>query len=183
VTKVLSIARPDAEGYITGANLRPVLSTTNLPMKVLKDIWALADTTKRGSLDKDELKVAMQLIALAQQGRSVSMEELRNSNGFLLHSVSFFRVSLSPHLHLLCYCAGFQMPTFYELDTVSLQPDFGSGYSSSTKSSAKSTAGNSKYPQVHFQELLDRETIKMEAGKEKGGTLIKFTNYVVKSDV
>ena len=103
---------------------------------------------------------------------------MNNLSPTLLTFFSFFSFSFP-------FLLGVLLPVFYELDSISLQPDFMSSTSSSPASSSSSSrvVGSSKYPHIHFQELLDRETIRIDAVKEKGGTLIKFTNYVVKSDV
>jgi len=165
--KLVSMARPDAEGLMSGNVLRLILTKSNISMKNLKDIWGLADEKKRGSLSKEELKRAMQLIALAQQGKPVTLEELRASKNVLL-------------------------PIFYELESLSLQNDSSAQSSSevtspsttsnSHTSGAKLFSSNAKYPAVHYQELLDRETVKMDVPKEKGGGIIKYTKYIVKSE-
>jgi len=45
-------------------------------------IWSLVDEKKIGSLSKEDLKKALQLIALAQENKPLSLAALESSKGF-----------------------------------------------------------------------------------------------------
>ena len=61
----------DGDGFISGAEARPVLLQSGLSTADLRLIWDLADVGKDGRLDQHEFVLAMLLIQRRQQGQSL----------------------------------------------------------------------------------------------------------------
>ncbi|VDD83479.1 unnamed protein product, partial [Mesocestoides corti] len=61
-------------GYITGEQARDFFTQSKLPTSVLAKIWALADITADGKLDKKEFSIAMFLIKKCIEGGTLPMQ-------------------------------------------------------------------------------------------------------------
>eukprot|EP00118_Oscarella_pearsei_P005388 m.24758 g.24758 ORF g.24758 m.24758 type:complete len:166 (+) comp28675_c0_seq2:1049-1546(+) len=69
-------ADPTNKGRIDGATGASVLKRSKLKEGILHKIWNLCDPTASGFVDKQGFFVALKLIALAQNGRDVSLASL-----------------------------------------------------------------------------------------------------------
>ncbi|XP_067097402.1 intersectin-2a isoform X2 [Osmerus mordax] len=58
-------------GYVSGEQARKFFLQSGLPASVLAEIWALADMDSDGRMDRLEFSIAMKLIKLKLQGRSL----------------------------------------------------------------------------------------------------------------
>ncbi|XP_034018749.1 intersectin-2a isoform X2 [Thalassophryne amazonica] len=58
-------------GYVSGEQARNFFLQSGLPASVLADIWNLADTDSDGKMDRLEFSIAMKLIKIKLQGRSL----------------------------------------------------------------------------------------------------------------
>ncbi|XP_056872621.1 intersectin-2a isoform X3 [Takifugu flavidus] len=58
-------------GYVSGEQARKFFLQSGLPPSVLAEIWHLADTDSDGKMDRLEFSIAMKLIKLRLQGRSL----------------------------------------------------------------------------------------------------------------
>jgi Ca2+-binding EF-hand superfamily protein len=61
----------DGDGFISGAEARPVLSQSGLATSDLRKIWDLADVGADGKLDGQEFVIAMLLMAKCQRGEAL----------------------------------------------------------------------------------------------------------------
>ena len=57
----------DAEGCMSGADVRPVLMKTGLQIAALGKVWMDVDSTQRGKVDTDQLGLILSLIAQVQK--------------------------------------------------------------------------------------------------------------------
>ncbi|XP_073313556.1 EH domain-containing protein 1-like [Primulina huaijiensis] len=71
-----SFADSDGDGRLTGGDATKFFSMSNLSREDLKLVWAIADTKRQGFLGLKEFVTAMQLISLAQAGRTLTSEIL-----------------------------------------------------------------------------------------------------------
>nr|XP_057912352.1 intersectin-2a isoform X2 [Doryrhamphus excisus] len=60
-----------ALGYVSGEQARGFFLQSGLPSSVLAEIWNLADMDSDGKMDRQEFSIAMKLIKLKLQGRSL----------------------------------------------------------------------------------------------------------------
>jgi len=58
----------DAEGCMSGADVRPVLMKTGLQIAALGKVWMDVDDSQRGKVDTDQLALILSLIAQVQNG-------------------------------------------------------------------------------------------------------------------
>ncbi|XP_065834414.1 epidermal growth factor receptor substrate 15-like 1 isoform X2 [Oscarella lobularis] len=86
-------ADPTNKGRVDGATGAAVLKKSKLKESVLHKIWNLADPTASGSVDKQGFFVALKLIALAQNGKDISLGNLTS-----LVPPPELRASVSPSL-------------------------------------------------------------------------------------
>eukprot|EP00166_Cyanidium_caldarium_P000431 ctg_1163.g415 len=77
-------ARDAATGFVAGDQAAAVLRRSNLYRDILRDIWNIADHTKRGYLDQDQFFVALRLVAICQRGGEASLESMRRFRGMQL---------------------------------------------------------------------------------------------------
>jgi Cytoskeletal-regulatory complex EF hand len=66
----------NGSGKIEGRQAVALFKTSGLPIQVLKQIWTLATPNQEDHLDKNRFFVALKLIALAQDNKSVSIQFL-----------------------------------------------------------------------------------------------------------
>ncbi|XP_073124847.1 EH domain-containing protein 1-like [Henckelia pumila] len=71
-----AFADSDGDGRLTGADATKFFSMSNLSREDLKLVWAIADTKRQGFLGLKEFVTAMQLISLAQAGRTLTSDIL-----------------------------------------------------------------------------------------------------------
>jgi hypothetical protein len=76
--------RDPATGYVPGDAAASLLRRSNLYKDLLRQIWVLADTRRRGYLDQDEFFVALRLVAICQRGGEPSLDSLRRFRGMQL---------------------------------------------------------------------------------------------------
>jgi len=81
VDKLYTFMAPDPEGCLGGAQLSAVMAKSQPPLnnQMMGGIWALADTTKRGKLDKDQLVTLFGMMSIAQAGVIPSAEAVNAS--------------------------------------------------------------------------------------------------------
>lgn len=65
-------------GVLDGGSIKDLFMRSQVPKATLAEIWNLSDRSRRKALDRDDFYMACRLIALAQQGRPVSVDALRN---------------------------------------------------------------------------------------------------------
>ncbi len=81
--KYFEMTDSEGVGFIKGIDAKSTFERSNLPKQTLMKIWALADSSKKGSLDKAEFIVAVHLIATAKRGSLIpdvlpeSLEEFK----------------------------------------------------------------------------------------------------------
>ncbi|XP_075489254.1 EH domain-containing protein 1-like [Primulina tabacum] len=71
-----SFADSDGDGRLTGGDATKFFSMSSLSREDLKLVWAIADTKRQGFLGLKEFVTAMQLISLAQAGRTLTSDIL-----------------------------------------------------------------------------------------------------------
>ncbi|XP_073027923.1 EH domain-containing protein 1-like [Primulina eburnea] len=71
-----SFADSDGDGRLTGGDATKFFSMSGLSREDLKLVWAIADTKRQGFLGLKEFVTAMQLISLAQAGRTPTSDIL-----------------------------------------------------------------------------------------------------------
>ena len=59
----------NGDGKLAGGEIAPLLLSLNPPKELLKDIWALADADRDGTLNREEFFVAVYLTERAREGR------------------------------------------------------------------------------------------------------------------
>lgn len=178
ITKIREIVKTTDDKF-GGAQLRPLLMKSGIPVDQLKQVWALADVNKRGSLDLAELKLALRLIALAQDGRAIDPQAAAASRDLVPHFPSLDALAASA-------AAGGSAPATNNRTSVisSSSSPAGPAPSSSTSSLASpaspTTHRNSLEVLESFQELLDREHVTVTVA-EKGTGMFSTTFYTVVS--
>ncbi|KAG6482314.1 EH domain-containing protein 1-like [Zingiber officinale] len=75
-----SLADSDGDGRITGNDAIAFFAMSNLSRADLKQVWAIADSKRRGYLGFKEFVSAMQLVALAQAGSEINQNTLSNAD-------------------------------------------------------------------------------------------------------
>jgi hypothetical protein len=70
-TQMLIACDKNKKGYLTGLEARDILSKSGLSVKILAQIWNLADIDGDGRLIPDEFIVAMHYVAVAKSGKPV----------------------------------------------------------------------------------------------------------------
>jgi len=73
-------ADSDADGRLTGADAVKFFSLSQLPRGELKQVWAVADVKRQGFLGFKEFVTAMQVISLAQSGKEIGADMLKNAD-------------------------------------------------------------------------------------------------------
>ncbi|KAG0554897.1 hypothetical protein M758_12G131500 [Ceratodon purpureus] len=73
-------ADADNDGRLTGDDTVKFFSLSQLPRADLKQVWAIADVKRQGFLGFKEFVSAMQVISLAQSGKDLSPNMLRNAD-------------------------------------------------------------------------------------------------------
>ncbi|KAF6005114.1 hypothetical protein F1559_000699 [Cyanidiococcus yangmingshanensis] len=76
--------RDPATGYVPGDAAAALLRRSNLYKDILRQVWLLADSRRRGYLDQDEFFVALRLVAICQRGSEASLDSLRRFRGMQL---------------------------------------------------------------------------------------------------
>uniref|UniRef100_A0A1A8FG31 Intersectin 2a n=2 Tax=Nothobranchius korthausae TaxID=1143690 RepID=A0A1A8FG31_9TELE len=91
-------------GYVSGEQARKFFLQSGLPASVLAEIWSLADMDYDGKMDRLEFSVAMKLIKLKLQGRSLPsalpsiMKQTPSSNNNNMTSSARFGMGSMPNL-------------------------------------------------------------------------------------
>uniref|UniRef100_T2M3V9 Epidermal growth factor receptor substrate 15-like 1 n=1 Tax=Hydra vulgaris TaxID=6087 RepID=T2M3V9_HYDVU len=67
-------ANPSGSGIISAIDAAAFLKKSGLPEVVLHKIWEISDSDNKGCLDKQKFNVALKLVALAQNGKEVSLK-------------------------------------------------------------------------------------------------------------
>ncbi|KAF5728557.1 EH domain-containing protein 1 [Tripterygium wilfordii] len=75
-----SVADSDGDGRITGNDATNFFAMSKLSRQELKQVWALADSKRQGFLGFSEFIAAMQLISLAQAGKELTADVLKNGD-------------------------------------------------------------------------------------------------------
>ncbi|XP_074569589.1 EH domain-containing protein 1-like [Curcuma longa] len=75
-----SLADSDGDGRITGNDAIAFFAMSNLSRTDLKQVWAIADSKRRGYLGFKEFVSAMQLVALAQAGNEINQNTLSHAD-------------------------------------------------------------------------------------------------------
>ncbi|XP_059359929.1 epidermal growth factor receptor substrate 15-like isoform X1 [Carassius carassius] len=70
---------PSGSGRVGAADAALFLKTSGLPDLILGKIWDLADSDRKGSLNKQQFFVALRLVACAQNGLEVSLKSLNTA--------------------------------------------------------------------------------------------------------
>lgn len=73
---LLSQADPDGHNRVEGPQAVEFLKRSGLPTDVLRNIWNISTPEGESYLDRERFYVAMRLIALAQEGKSVSEQSI-----------------------------------------------------------------------------------------------------------
>jgi len=73
-------ADADNDGRLTGSDAVKFFSLSQLPRSDLKQVWAIADSKRQGFLGFKEFVSAMQVISLAQAGRDINANMLKNAD-------------------------------------------------------------------------------------------------------
>ncbi|KAG0581898.1 hypothetical protein KC19_3G018200 [Ceratodon purpureus] len=73
-------ADADGDGRLTGNDAVKFFSLSQLPRTELKQVWAIADEKRQGFLGFKEFVSAMQVISLAQSGKDVSPDMLKDAD-------------------------------------------------------------------------------------------------------
>lgn len=73
-------ADADGDGRLTGNDAVKFFSLSQLPRAELKQVWAIADEKRQGFLGFKEFVSAMQVISLAQAGKDVSPDMLKDAD-------------------------------------------------------------------------------------------------------
>lgn len=76
---LLSQADPESKGRLEGAQVVEFFKRSNLSTDILKDIWTICTPNGESFLDRERFYVALRLIALAQEGKSVSPDSIFNN--------------------------------------------------------------------------------------------------------
>lgn len=155
--KIKSIVRPGSDDLYSGSLLRPLLLKAELPVDQLKQVWSLSDATGRGSLDASELKIALQLIALAQCGEPITVEQIKLHRGPLV-------------------------PMFNNIDAPipAAAPAAPSARQQARPTSTVMTRRTSADLLSSFSEVLDRETVTVVIS-ERAASMFATTFYTVTS--
>ena len=66
---LFTIADKSSVGYLSGPQVVEFLSTSKLPIELLKQIWTMADQPQTNTLDTSKFHVAVRLIQLFQNGK------------------------------------------------------------------------------------------------------------------
>ena len=66
---LFTIADKSSVGYLSGPQAVEFLSTSKLPIELLKQIWTMADQPQTNTLDTSKFHVAVRLIQLFQNGK------------------------------------------------------------------------------------------------------------------
>ncbi|KAF7208953.1 transcript variant X2 [Nothobranchius furzeri] len=91
-------------GYVSGEQARKFFLQSGLPASVLAEIWSLADMDYDGKMDRLEFSIAMKLIKLKLQGRSLPwalpsiMKQTPSSNNNNMTSSARFGMGSMPNL-------------------------------------------------------------------------------------
>ena len=72
---------PTGSGRIEGRQAVALFRTSGVPVPTLKTIWELATPNKEDYLDKNRFFIALKLIALAQEGKPVSLQVIHEKVG------------------------------------------------------------------------------------------------------
>ncbi|EEB07426.2 EPS15 repeat family actin cortical patch component [Schizosaccharomyces japonicus yFS275] len=80
--QLFSLADKQDLGVVTGEEAVPFFEKSGLPPHVLGRVWQLADQENRGFLVKDGFMLAMRLIALAQDNKSLDYEQYKTFSRF-----------------------------------------------------------------------------------------------------
>ncbi|XP_065039482.1 EH domain-containing protein 1-like [Musa acuminata AAA Group] len=78
--KWFSFVDSDRDGRITENDAICFFAMSNLPRRVLKQIWATADSKRKGYLGFKEFATAMKLVALAQAGNEITQDSLAHAD-------------------------------------------------------------------------------------------------------
>ncbi|CAL9095562.1 unnamed protein product [Musa textilis] len=78
--KWFSFVDSDRDGRITENDAICFFAMSNLPRRVLKQIWATADSKRQGYLVFKEFATAMKLVALAQAGNEITQDSLAHAD-------------------------------------------------------------------------------------------------------
>ncbi|XP_024363827.1 EH domain-containing protein 1 [Physcomitrium patens] len=78
--KWFEYADTDGDGRLTGNDAVKFFSISELPRAELKQVWAIADEKRQGFLGFKEFVSAMQVISLAQLGKDINPDILKNSD-------------------------------------------------------------------------------------------------------
>ena len=71
----------DKDGRLTGSDAVGFFERSGLPRDQLAKVWAFADTSRRGYLDFEAFRKALELVSIAQQVGEVSLEEYQRRSG------------------------------------------------------------------------------------------------------
>ena len=74
------IADSDHDGRIVGKDAVAFFSRSALEKQDLSKVWTLADAEHKGFLDFEDFKRAMQFISLAQSGKQLSRDALKEGD-------------------------------------------------------------------------------------------------------
>eukprot|EP00798_Chlamydomonas_sp_ICE-L_P032141 gene32141-16666_t len=86
-------ADSDKDGRVTGKDAVTFFERCYLPKELLAKVWDMANSNRKGYLDRPAFHKAMDLIALAQQGQEMNMENYRaamSAGGLPLPSLEGF---------------------------------------------------------------------------------------------
>jgi len=76
--QIYSIADADHDGKISGGEGASFLRKSGIPDQLLEKVWEASDANKQGFLMQREFAIAMRLIALAQEGKQISVDQIYN---------------------------------------------------------------------------------------------------------
>jgi hypothetical protein len=80
-TSIFLKTDPAGSGRIEGRQAVALFRTSNIAVPTLKTIWELATPNKEDFLDKNRFFIALKLIALAQEGKPVSLQMIHEKVG------------------------------------------------------------------------------------------------------
>lgn len=75
-SSLFDVACGGRSGTIDGKEAAAFLKRSGLPQSTLKEIWEIADQNSEMALNRDNFYIALRLVALAQNGRDVSVESI-----------------------------------------------------------------------------------------------------------
>eukprot|EP01119_Soliformovum_irregulare_P017918 TRINITY_DN53_c0_g1_i1.p1 TRINITY_DN53_c0_g1~~TRINITY_DN53_c0_g1_i1.p1 ORF type:complete len:486 (-),score=122.06 TRINITY_DN53_c0_g1_i1:89-1507(-) len=80
--KLYTIADTDHDGKVNGAEGASFLRKASLPDAILEKVWDMADANRQGFLKEREFAIAMRLVALAQEGKPVTLNQIPNVSSY-----------------------------------------------------------------------------------------------------